>query len=134
MKNGRGGGLMGFVKVGAFEMPSGDINWAAYHAAQKANGEVCSKCNSYFTPFGRGCPSICEACKALSSDEEMSHNSIVRCPACGHGMEVDGDMEVYADGEHSVTCTECDYDFEMQTSVSFSFRSPARIKKEETVG
>jgi DNA-directed RNA polymerase subunit M/transcription elongation factor TFIIS len=109
---------------------NGEIDWSSYRAAQKANGEICTKCGGYVSVFGGvGHPDECASCKSLGEPEEVTHADIIRCPACGHEMKVsDFDSgELYGDGEHDVTCDECDHEFEVSTSVSYSFQSPARL-------
>lgn len=124
------------VKLDDHKLADGNIDWSAYRLAQKANGEICTKCGGYVSIFGgNGHPDQCHDCKSLTeSSEEVSHHDIIRCPACGHEMNVSDfeDGRLYGDGEHNVSCDECDHDFEVSTSVSYTFTSPARVAEKKT--
>jgi hypothetical protein len=121
---------MSITSISDHKLADGTLNWESYRLAQKANGEICSKCGGYTSIFGgKGHPDQCPSCKSMDEPSEATHHSTIRCPACGHQMDV-RDMErgeLYEDGEHDVTCNECEHEFEVSTSVSFSFESPARV-------
>ena len=46
-----------------------------------------------------------------------------KCPHCGTVFDVSehGAWNVYEEGEHELSCGDCDQDFTVQTRVSFSF-------------
>ena len=119
-----------YVKMDDYEKEDGDIDWSSYRAAEIANGERCKKCNSYIS-FPKGCPGECYECKNILKDEELSHDTFIRCPYCKNTWDPsnDDDGSIWSDGEHNVWCSECDKDFEMSTHVSFTFVSP-KIKDE----
>lgn len=55
-----------------------------------------------------------------------------RCPSCT-GQFDPSDTETYIlfhDGEHTIQCPDCNYEFDVITSVSYTFESPALIEKE----
>jgi uncharacterized protein YbaR (Trm112 family) len=102
---------------------------------QIANGEVCYACGAYNgllrTP-GRG--QLCDGCQALRDDpSEAAHGSRIRCPRCRSTFKLfeDDYYELLEEGEHEFTCPECAHTFEIVTSVSYSFRSPALEPEEE---
>lgn len=118
------------ISFNDYKKPNGDIDWAAHEAALVAAGEVCSQCGTYIIRlFGKPSgPTLCGSCKALIEDnDEVSSGSFVRCPACGNQMDA-CEPELYEDGSHDVTCDECDHEFEVETNISFSFTSPARLE------
>jgi DNA-directed RNA polymerase subunit RPC12/RpoP len=114
----------------------GKLDWAAYQKAQVDNGEACRECKKYIYP-PKGTPSLCYACISLHQDKfEVSHNERIRCPKCGHLWPAsDEEGELHSEGTHEVTCPECEAEFEINTSVSYEFTSPALedTKKEEVV-
>jgi len=116
----------------SFKLANGNYDWTAYRAAQKANGEICTDCGAY-TVWGKGHPDRCGDCKRLEEPGETTHHSLIRCPKCGHQMEIGSCElgELYEDGSHDVSCQNCDHDFEVSTQISFSFTSPARIPEEK---
>ena len=92
-------------------------------------GEQCTQCGSYiFHMKPPGHPCICPDCKLLDrDDDECDHSSRLRCPKCKHSWGVwDGDVcGIFEEGVNAVTCPSCDHDFEVTTSVSYTFTSPA---------
>lgn len=108
----------------------GSVDWERYRAAQVAAGEICSRCHSYRAGLSAVGPALCWQCRALDAPEAVDHDSFVRCPKCGESWDPSDydDREVYADGEHELSCVECGHAFEVTTHVSFSFSSPAREK------
>ena len=123
----------------------GTTNWAALRKAEENNGQRCITCGTFMTnialfsdkdlKYARECVS-CE--QLVKNDGEVDHDERVRCPKCRHIMVVHDmeDYETYREDEHSVSCDECDHDFEIQTYVTYSFSSPAMLKepKEEAHG
>ena len=66
-------------------------------------------------------------------DEEFDTSSgdFVICPHCGYAIPTDFGYEdfpeLYEEGEHKITCPECDKDFVMETSISYYYET----RKEE---
>lgn len=114
------------VDMEQYKDSGGQVDWDAYHKAQVEAGEVCRECGAYIV-FSKGKPSLCVACNMMHQDKgEVSHSKRARCPHCAHLFMVQcDDGEVYSDGEHELMCPECDADFTITTTVSYSFSSPA---------
>lgn len=121
--------------------PDGSYDWTKYNALQeqerdvrKAKGELCREkgCNR-FIMWSKGYPQTCSDCEALDAPEELHHPTDIRCPKCGYHWDIwDGEYyEIANEGEHEVECPECDHKFEVSTSVSYSFKSPERLKEPE---
>jgi hypothetical protein len=103
----------------------GKVDWKAYHEAQTNAGERCCECGTYISCFGAKGPSRCGDCKMADTEAgEISHSSRVRCPFCKRMMEAH-DLEIYGEGDHSVTCFDCQKDFTVNAEISFTFSSPA---------
>lgn len=125
---------MNGVNVDDFETDD-KIDWAAYHKAQVAAGEICSKCGThlmYFFANSPKGPTECRACKGIAETSELDHEIYVRCPKCKctwNPRETE-DYHLMEDGEHSVACEDCGHDFEVSTIVSYSFCSPGLISDE----
>lgn len=120
---------MNLTSILDFQDADKNIDWAAYRASQISNGEACMDCGKMI-PFGKGHPSKCGACERISDDnDEISHDKYIRCPKCRHQWdETERDnYEIYNDGEHQVSCPECEHDFEISTDVSFWFTSPEML-------
>jgi hypothetical protein len=119
------------VKMDDFRKPDGNLDWTAYSKAEVANGERCDSCRSMLLhPTGR--PRTCGSCRDLAEDDgEVSHDERVRCPACKHTWNPrdNEEYDLLEDGEHSTTCGECGHDFEVSTSISWTFQSPALVEK-----
>ncbi len=107
----------------------GKVDWKAYRAAEIANGYRCSKCDAYIF---RGCgyKQECSSCKDLLLPEEIRHEDIIRCPYCKHEEFVCHTecYELYEDGDHSFSCSNCEKEYEISTWVSYSFKSPPLIE------
>lgn len=41
------------------------------------------------------------------------------------------DYDLYSEGEHEVTCIDCNHEFEVSTTISYNFQSPKRLKEKE---
>lgn len=118
--------------------PDGQTDWNKWNELRekerkekKDKGEICHQCGRFIL-FAKGYPQTCDDCKAVDRPAELDHPSEVRCPKCGYHWRVgDGDdYDLYEDGTHEVSCPDCNFDFEVETSVTYSFRSPARTKEE----
>ena len=117
-----------------FRKEDGRIDWGAYNASQVASGDRCKQCGAYILNirlFGRQrdpSPQKCGSCRSLDDtlDDSVHHNDLVRCPHCRALSQCPGDdnYELYAEGEHTFWCDECDKQFEIITHVSYEFESP----------
>ena len=67
-------------------------------------------------------------------DPDTFSSDFVICPYCGHALPNDlgyADFpEMYEEVDHKLTCPECDKDFRLTTSVSYSWETE-RIKDNE---
>lgn len=117
--------------------PDGSTDWKKYNElqaeelqARKDKGEVCQRkrCNRFIL-WAKGQPQTCDDCKNLDKQDELHHPSDVRCPKCGYHWRIGeaDDYERYGEGEHEVTCLECEFEFEITTWVSYTFVSPKRV-------
>lgn len=120
----------------------GKIDWNAYNAASEVarkadvdDGVYCYKCGMYII-FGRGSGrQLCQQCRGLYESCEVTHDKLIRCPACSDTIRPSDDhYDLYGDGEHQITCDECSHSFEVSTRVSYSFTSPALITAAATEG
>jgi hypothetical protein len=114
------------VSFSDFKGPDGHIDWPAVRAAEVAAGERCYQCKRLSIP-SRGYRALCASCGALADPYEVVHSNMIRCPDCGVARIVE---DLYQEGTHSVTCYECDYEFTVECTVSYSFTSPARLPDE----
>jgi hypothetical protein len=96
-------------------------------------GMWCYQCGGLARLLGDWKPGykrLCHSCDALKNGEgEVSHHDCVRCPKCGSMWSpCEGDnYDLLGDGEHDVTCCECEHEFEITTTIMYKFTSPARI-------
>jgi DNA-directed RNA polymerase subunit RPC12/RpoP len=118
-----------------YKKENGDIDWKAYKAAQIAAGERCPKCDSRMSTLfnNKKYEHLCSECESLAENEELSHSSYIRCPKCKESWDPSDreDYDCYQDGEHSVTCSSCNHEFEVSTSVSYLFTSPELLDQGE---
>jgi len=121
------------------KLPDGSTDWKRYDelkrqefADRKAKGELCQLCGRLII-WSKGHPQTCTACQDLDKSEELHHSSSVRCPYCGHHWDVgdSDDYDLYKEGQHDVTCSRCEKDFEVSTSVTYTFQSPERVKEKD---
>ena len=115
------------LRLSEFKGADGKVDWKAYRKARKECGECCRRCEALIL-FPDGHPTVCHDCESLDTDtSEVRHNDLIRCPSCrGTFNPHDGDdYDLFAEGEHSVFCPSCDLKFEVSTTVSYSFKSPA---------
>jgi len=126
------------ASINDYKLPDGGINWRAYREAEIACGDRCCLCQVYVT-FGDtlGGPRLCHSCKSLEATVgEVSHDSHIRCPSCGHIEDItqwdcDSAEEKYEEGTHAVTCSRCEFEYEIETHVSYSYSSPPLLQSEE---
>ena len=113
-----------------FKKTDGQIDWAALNKARVEAGEQCRTCHDWIFP-AKGFRSQCRSCMELAtSRNEVTHKDSYRCPRCRKIHKVRGgdNYELYeGGGEHTVTCWQCEHAFTIQTSVTYSFESPALI-------
>jgi hypothetical protein len=114
-----------------FRRVDGGLDWQALDRARIEAGELCSKCRAFVDILARGVPRLCTACAGLNSQDAVDHDSHVRCPQCGHAWEPEPEDGLHEEGEHPVTCGECEHDFEVSVRVGYTFNSPARITYED---
>lgn len=88
-------------------------------------------------PWGDEKGFVCKSCEAkrienkiedfqATEPEEMDFysNDKIICPNCGNEHESDGeDSAFYAEDNHDYDCGECDYEFNVETTISFSYQS-----------
>lgn len=130
--------MINFTSFKNFEKPDGSgVDWKAYSKAQLENGEICTRCRAYCLSLGlngpSGYPDRCYDCKKMDVEKgEVTHGANVRCPKCSYQWNIiSGDnYEYYADGLHDAQCRQCEYEFEITTYVSYSFKSPALLPEE----
>lgn len=107
----------------------------ARKAARVAKGEECSHCGRYmYSFFGNVAgPRTCNTCNTRTEPEPFESDRELRCPSC---LEVwnpsdSEDHQVYEEGEHDVSCQDCEHDFIVSTVVSYDFTSPEAVRGEE---
>jgi len=109
-------------------------DWGAYREAQVKAGEICCKCGRYLVFNKTGCQTICNSCVAVQdSKETVRHDKYIRCPKCNTTFEAQIflDFDIYEEGDHDVDCPECGYFFIVETSVTYTFASPAVVDEIE---
>lgn len=120
---------MAMISLRDFEKPVGGVDWNAYRAAQVEAGERCSLCGAFILTIfaNRLGPRQCADCRSLEGTSEVRHRAFLRCPDCGHSWDLrHRDCDVFEEGPHSVTCPVCSADFEIKTSIEFTFTSPEK--------
>lgn len=121
------------LQMDDFRKPDKSLDWDAYKKAQRARGDTCYLCGGHITSFGPGHMQSCLSCRLLDKDKgDVTHDTRVRCPKCKHQFPAigDDDYDNYSEGSHDVTCPECEHEFEIETMVSYSFRSPELLPEE----
>jgi uncharacterized C2H2 Zn-finger protein len=70
----------------------------------------------------------CHQCTKADDPGELDHDKFLRCPGCGHLWDPYEAEEtgVFEEGPHDVRCPRCDREFEVETTISYSFTSPER--------
>lgn len=123
-----------------FPKEDGGHDWAAYDKHQINAGEKCSECGAHILNlniFGKekvSGPQRCYDCKQFEKPEECSSETFIRCPECGYKIDVFAReyYEILSDNSHDVSCIDCDHEFEVQTSVSYTFTSPEMIQPQKS--
>lgn len=119
---------MSYTHLNDFEKEDGKVDWAAYDARKKANGETCYKCGGSIMFPKYGMRALCNNCDSLTRSGSVTHPRMIRCPHCGSEMGADPELGIFIEGEHKIWCNTCDNEFTISTTVSFTFESPERIK------
>ena len=131
---------MPIINLEDFTRTDGSVDWSGLRAAEINNGECCKTCGSYLinlfsTPAQ---PKDCGRCVDLkNSADEVRHSDYVRCPRCSYIFDLTTLVsenclyDLYQEGEHNMTCPECEHDFKIGTSVSYTFTSPAKESHRE---
>jgi len=124
-----------------FKNEDGSFDWTAYGAAKKAekeerkkSGKECYQCGAYIIFGGKGYRELCYDCRLLRDDtSETTSDNYIRCPKCkGLSLVHDGDhYDLYEEGEHDITCLDCGHEYQIETSVTYSFQSPAVLGETE---
>jgi transposase-like protein len=60
----------------------------------------------------------------MSYQTEYNSSCKIRCPQCRHIEPIDDRYYVYQEGEHSVMCQNCGFEFTIKTVVDFRLISP----------
>lgn len=106
----------------------------AWRIRAKAIGQICEECSSesYFHD-PPGYPELCYDCKKRLLPEEVDFNTKIRCPYCISSFDP-YECEMYYimnEGEHEITCPECNKNFLIYTNVERTYNSPALEAKNE---
>lgn len=114
---------------------NGTTDWKAYKDAQKSVGEICHQCERYIT-LNRNSKekTLCSLCKSMSkSPESVQHDKFIRCPKCNEVFEPIAfiDFDIYEEGEHDLDCPKCKHFFIIETTVTYTFESPALVDEED---
>lgn len=82
--------------------------------------------------FGKPPDTLCRDCHNAKDPDEFDSTRCIRCPHCAHRMYDDlWEFGIYEDDDiHPVTCTKCDKDFDVKTTIEISWESPALEVKE----
>ncbi len=104
------------------------------HEHDIATGKVCKRCGKFY-PQGilarvEG-PVLCADCRLSDIDpEEVQHDRLARCPACGNTFDPIENTEGEAchEATHPVWCDECEHEFTISTAITCTFTSPARLE------
>lgn len=111
-------------------MKDGKIDWDSYAKAQIEAGEACKNCRTLIL-LSSGKPSLCRGCHELHNKRsEVQHSTHIRCPHCAHIWDAanSDDYELRGEGGHEVVCRECGEDFDITTTISYTFTS-VELKK-----
>jgi len=68
----------------------------------------------------------CRNCINKSDDSEFDSDDSFRCPKCREvsTIQESENFQLYAEDGGDVTCTECNHEFYVNTSITYSFTSP----------
>lgn len=117
------------ARMERYQDEDGSVDWDRLHAAENADGSRCYKCGDYLV-IAVGHRRRCRDCENMATSKDaVGHDKNIRCPRC----KVETDpyefemYELFQDGDHDVTCQECNYTFEISTIVRYSFTSPPTV-------
>lgn len=124
------------VSMKDHEDEKGRVNWKAYTQAKVDAGEECMTCHDFMSFFdiegNRLGPRECYRCRSMhTSEEEVRHEKLVRCPSCRYEFDITDYMSenceyrFYEAEEHDIDCPHCEKSFTVTTHVSYEFTSPA---------
>jgi transposase-like protein len=103
--------------------------------------KLCEKCGKEFTPFLYD--TMCYSCKKKKHQEDIADEikngetdetdceDEIYCPYCGELYEPDCEYELYEEGEHDLTCGECDKEFIVTVNISYSYDTKRKKKEAE---
>lgn len=124
----------------------GSTKWDDYQKARKDAGEICYKCGrnlvlnreikGSFDKFNKimECRTLCNSCRELNTlPESVISTKYIRCPKCKNTFEPIEflDFDIYEDGEHDLDCPLCKHFFIVETTVAYSYESPAFVENPE---
>ena len=121
----------------------GNIDFTAYHKAQKDIGERCMQCGEYMLLSVPGNPRSCASCNRLDTvlDREQGHDYRIRCPKCHQSFDVNdhleqcGDYDIYQEhDDYEICCVFCEHIFSIVVNVTYTFYSPAIIDDPSAAG
>lgn len=99
----------------------GHVNWVAYRAAQRDNGERCARCGA-FTGEATGRLNECDDCQRIRFDQTNTHDHALVCPYCCHVFDpADGDPNVFESGEREVDCLGCGKAIRVETRITHTW-------------
>jgi len=130
------------ISINDYKNDEGRVDWPAYDVAQIACGEKCQTCGELILNInlwgGKSerlpGPQDCYSCRVLiGNSESVRHDRFIRCPECGakHDPRTEEEYRVMEEGEHSYSCDECDCEFNVSTSVVYTYTSPNMKVKNE---
>jgi hypothetical protein len=105
------------------------------------SGKICERCGKRLTTFSweRLCypcqkenarDQIVSAIKAGEEKVDTGSSDYVICPYCVYAMDTcygyEDLPELYEEGDHVITCPECDQDFILNTSISYYYETEKR--------
>jgi hypothetical protein len=113
--------------------------WKRRRKWEVDQGYSCRRCGAIatraLTDFYVGYPRLCKSCHNLDTNEShVSSSTYIRCPKCGRSWNAfeHEDYGLLQEGEHTTMCGDCDdFEFTVETRVSYEFKSPPLIKEEE---
>jgi transposase-like protein len=77
--------------------------------------------------------SALDACSDYVERLKFWANDNPVCPHCGETFSVDNHewWSLYEEGEHEITCPDCDWDFQVTTRVSYTFSTDNQERDDE---
>jgi len=121
----------------------GVTRWDDYRKAKQNAGEICFNCGRNLVlnreikgssdKFNKTleCRTLCSSCRELQTFAgNITNTKYIRCPRCKNTFEPIEflDFDIYEDGEHDLDCPRCKHFFIVETTVSYSYESPAFVE------